>query len=106
MPMSDTDIIERLRWQKRYTKGIVPVTMEDAAKEIERLRAALSWIENLDPPLGEAARERFLGSGQTPPPPSRGRQRGVAWGKGSIPNVVCYLLRCRTRHITLSFCFS
>lgn len=41
MPMSDTDIIERLRWQKRYTNGMVPVTMEDAAKEIERLREAL-----------------------------------------------------------------
>ena len=41
MSRFDTDIVERLRWQKRYTMGIVPVTMEDAAKEIERLRSLL-----------------------------------------------------------------
>lgn len=45
MPMSDTDIVERLRWQKRYTHGIVPVTMEDAAKEIERLRCRVTVLE-------------------------------------------------------------
>jgi len=34
----NADIISRLRWDTRYTHGHVPVTMEDAAKEIERLR--------------------------------------------------------------------
>lgn len=48
MPMSDTDIVERLRWQKRYTNGIVTVTMEDAAKEIERLRAELAGLTRDD----------------------------------------------------------
>lgn len=38
MSRFDIDIIERLRYQKRYTVGIVTVTMEDAAAEIERLR--------------------------------------------------------------------
>lgn len=33
---------ERLRWDKRYTRGHVPVTLEDAAKRIEELEAALS----------------------------------------------------------------
>jgi hypothetical protein len=35
----DIDIVDRLRWDKRYTDGHVPLTMEDAAKEIERLRS-------------------------------------------------------------------
>lgn len=39
--VSDIDIVERLRWQKRYVYGLVCVTMEDAAKEIERLRSEL-----------------------------------------------------------------
>lgn len=34
----DDDITERLRWDQRYTYGHVPLTLEDAAKEIERLR--------------------------------------------------------------------
>jgi uncharacterized small protein (DUF1192 family) len=39
-----TDITERLRWDKRYTRGHVPVTVEDAAKEIERLQAeVVKW---------------------------------------------------------------
>ena len=33
------DVVERLRWDTRYTYGHVPVTMEDAAMEIERLRS-------------------------------------------------------------------
>jgi hypothetical protein len=31
------ELIERLRWQKRYTVGIVPVTMGEAADALERL---------------------------------------------------------------------
>jgi len=41
MSRFDADIVERLRWDKRYTNGHVPVTMEDAAKYIEQLRKAL-----------------------------------------------------------------
>jgi len=78
MPMSDTDIVERLRWQKRYTNGIVPVTMEDAAKQIERLRATLLNIQALaergDPidttKLAEQCRH---GLGQTVPETPKNR---------------------------------
>lgn len=38
-------LTDELRWQKRYTNGRVPYTMERAAKEIERLRAALLNIQ-------------------------------------------------------------
>ena len=36
--LEEADIVVRLRWDQRYTNGHVPVTMEDAALEIERLR--------------------------------------------------------------------
>ena len=32
------DIVERLRFQTRYAKGLVPVTMFEAADEIKKLR--------------------------------------------------------------------
>ncbi len=46
---STPDLIEELRWQKRYTNGRVPYTMERAAEEIERLRAALQSIADKCP---------------------------------------------------------
>lgn len=46
MGTSDYDVVERLRWQQRYTRGVVTVTQEDAALEIERLRTALTSIAN------------------------------------------------------------
>jgi len=39
-----TDIVERLRWDTRYTNGHVPVTLADAADEIERLRAMVGEL--------------------------------------------------------------
>lgn len=49
MAMSDTDIVDRLRWQKRYPSGsMVSATMEEAAKEIERLRAELAGLTRDD----------------------------------------------------------
>lgn len=39
------DIVERLQWDKRYTNGHVPLTLEDAAKEIERLRNGFRAIK-------------------------------------------------------------
>lgn len=41
------DIVDRLRWDMRYTRGHVPVTLSNAADEIERLRADLSEAEDL-----------------------------------------------------------
>lgn len=38
------DIVKRLRWDKRYTHGHVPVTLDDGAKEIERLRSIIDEI--------------------------------------------------------------
>jgi hypothetical protein len=46
MATSDVDLVERLRWQKRYTRGVVTVTQEDAAAEIERLREFVGWVES------------------------------------------------------------
>ena len=36
----EDDIVSRLRWDKRYTNGHVPLTFENAAREIERLQDA------------------------------------------------------------------
>lgn len=59
------DIVERCRWDMRYTRGHVPVTLDDAAKEIERLRLAVSKGEFLAQAAGRAMRdhggaEKFL----------------------------------------------
>jgi hypothetical protein len=35
---STVDIIDRLEWDKRYTSGHVPVTLEEAIQEITKLR--------------------------------------------------------------------
>ncbi len=48
MSRFDTDIVELLRWSKRYTNGHVPLVMEDAANEIERLRSALKPFAQAD----------------------------------------------------------
>ena len=39
-----TDIVERLRWDMRYTNGHVPVTLSNAADEIVRLRDLASAL--------------------------------------------------------------
>jgi hypothetical protein len=36
-PITDIPLVERLRFQKRYTRGVVPVTMDEAAGRIEQL---------------------------------------------------------------------
>jgi hypothetical protein len=40
----EIDLVDELRWQKRYASGRVPYTMERAAKEIERLRGLLAAL--------------------------------------------------------------
>jgi len=40
----EMDIVERARWDKRYTTGHVPVTLEECAQEIERLRAMIEKL--------------------------------------------------------------
>jgi len=41
------DITVRLEWDKRYTRGHVPVTMDDAIKEIKKLREEVAEVVKL-----------------------------------------------------------
>ena len=42
-----TDIVDRLKWCERYTYGLVPVTMDEAGKEIEKLRSRAAKDQRL-----------------------------------------------------------
>lgn len=57
------DLVEELRWQKRYTNGRVPYTMERAAKQIESLRAALREAERFMAYFAGETEGHFEGSG-------------------------------------------
>lgn len=52
----DVDIVERCRWDKRYTNGHVPVTLDDAANEIERSRQLVSALTTERNKLREAGK--------------------------------------------------
>lgn len=57
------DIVDRLRFdatrcELQFSKGVAG-NITEAADELERLRSAISWMENLDPQLVDAAREKF-----------------------------------------------